>query len=121
MVSYRTRSGATGALAVEPLGFRAVSPPPVATDQERARYRRKLEEWAAYELRRLHEAGATLDDVLGGEAGRRWVSEACAGDAALAEAAFRMVHPGAAFGRDPFGESGDIAATFFADPQAEDP
>ena len=54
-------------------------------------------EAAACELRRLYEAGATLDDILGGEAGRCWVHETCAGDLDLVRAAFYLVHSRAAF------------------------
>ncbi len=47
--------------------------------------------------RREEERGATLDDVLSGEAGRRWIREACGGDVELAEEVFRRVHPNARF------------------------
>jgi hypothetical protein len=60
------------------------------SDQERT-------ERAAEELRRLEEGGATLDDVLNGEAGRRWIAESCGGDLELAKAAFRRIHPTARF------------------------
>lgn len=52
---------------------------------------------AAQELRRLEEGGATLNDVLNGEAGRRWIAEACGEDLELAKEAFRRVHPNARF------------------------
>ena len=45
VVSYRTRSGEAGALAIGVFGFRAVWPHPTATDRDRAVYRRKLEAW----------------------------------------------------------------------------
>lgn len=44
-VSYRKPSGGAGALAVEPMGWRRVAPPPAPTDGERAAYRRKSEAW----------------------------------------------------------------------------
>jgi len=46
-------------------------------------------ERVADELRRLESEGGTLDDILNGEAGRRWTEEACGGDPKLAKEAFR--------------------------------
>lgn len=63
---------------------------------------------AAGELSRLVEAGATLGDVLDGEAGRRWIEDACAGDVEMAQAAFRLVYPEASFAPDPLGGPGDV-------------
>ncbi len=54
-------------------------------------------ERAAGRLRELEASGATLDDILSGEVGRRWIEEDCAGDVELAAEAFRRVHPGARF------------------------
>jgi hypothetical protein len=56
---------------------------------------------AAERLRELEASGATLDDVLNGEAGRRWIGESCGGDRELAKRAFELVHPGARFVGDP--------------------
>jgi hypothetical protein len=52
---------------------------------------------AAGRLRELEAAGATLDDILNGEAGRRWMEEDCGGDREVAARAFRRVHPSARF------------------------
>lgn len=52
---------------------------------------------ATARLRELEASGATLNDILGGEIGRRWIEEDCAGDLELAKMAFELVHPGAWF------------------------
>jgi hypothetical protein len=50
---------------------------------------------AAERLTEREAAGATLDDILSGEVGRRWIAEACDSNQELAAAAFRRVHPAA--------------------------
>jgi hypothetical protein len=50
---------------------------------------------AADRLRELEASGATLDDILNGEIGRRWIEEDCGGDRKIAARAFRRVHPSA--------------------------
>jgi len=54
-------------------------------------------EQAADELRRLESEGGALDDILNGEAGRRWIEEARGGDLKLTKEAFRRVHLSARF------------------------
>ncbi len=54
-------------------------------------------ERAAERLRELEQRGATLDDILNGEVGRRWIEVDCGGDRELAAEALRRVHPGAHF------------------------
>jgi hypothetical protein len=54
--------------------------------------RRRLER-ALDALRRLEAGGATLDDVLGGEVGRRWVERNCEGDREVAIIAIWELHP----------------------------
>ena len=61
-------------------------------------------ERVADELRRLESEGYTPDAILNGEAGRRWIEEACGGDLKLAKEAFRMVHPSVRFLDVPGGE-----------------
>jgi hypothetical protein len=61
-------------------------------------------ERAADELRRMESEGYTPDAILNGEAGRRWIEEACGGDLKLAKEAFRMVHPSVRFLDVPGGE-----------------
>ncbi len=49
---------------------------------------------AALALLSFGELGTTLEDVLHGEAGRRWVAEFCGGDRELAAEALELVYPG---------------------------
>lgn len=46
-------------------------------------------ERAADELRRLESEGNTLDHILNGEAGRRWIDESCGGDPRFSKEAFK--------------------------------
>jgi len=61
-------------------------------------------ERVADELRRLESDGGTLDDILNGEVGQRWIEGACGEDLKLAKEAFCRVRPAARFFDVPSGE-----------------
>ena len=69
VVSHAPGDGEAGALAVESVGWREVAPLPAPTDEERAAYRRKMDNW---HLRRDGDVVVMIHDEPYDENPRLW-------------------------------------------------